>query len=233
MSISPPDPILALALVVVALGLLDRLGQWMEARGWIYWRKRRSQGSVLGSTFLELQKIFESGKAEHVIEARQDGRKEVPDPSAGRLAGDHGEIDACLREARSAVENRLQAEALQALDRVWMRLAVHIRAEHKVLFPALGEAKPDLAATLHTLREDHDFFMATLATLVNHLRQPGVDWTTVASGLEAVHRRLGTHNALEEEGVYPVADRLPPEQRDRLAAEVARELAALPSRYAD
>lgn len=75
--------VLGVLLVLVALVLLDRLGLWMERRGWIYWRKRRSKGT-LGATLLELQKIFESGKSKHVIEAKRDGRKEPPDPGGGK-----------------------------------------------------------------------------------------------------------------------------------------------------
>lgn len=231
MSMSPPDPLLAFALVVVALGLLDRLGLWMEARGWIYWRKRRGQGSALGSTFLELQKIFESGKAEHTLAAKHDTAKESPDPIAGHLANDHAEIDALFREARAALDRNLQAEAHRALDRVWMRLAVHIRAEHKALFPAVAEARPDLAETLGALRQDHDFFMATLATMVNALKGAELDWAAVRSSAEAVQKRLAAHNALEEERIYPVADRLSEVQTRCLAGEVSRELAALPTRY--
>lgn len=70
-------------LVLAALVLLDRLGLWMERRGWIYWRKRRSKGT-LGATLLELQKIFESGKPKHIIEAKRDDRKDPPDPGAGK-----------------------------------------------------------------------------------------------------------------------------------------------------
>lgn len=231
MSMSPPDPLLALALAVVALALLDRLGLWMEARGWIYWRRRRAQGSTLGSTFLELQKIFESGKAEHVLAAKHDTAKESPDPIAGHLAKDHAEIDALCREARAALDRGLQAEAHRALDRIWMRLAVHIRAEHKALFPAVAGARPDLADTLQTLREDHDFFMATLATLVNAMKGTEPDWTAARSSFEAVQRRLATHNALEEERVYPVADGLAEAQRRQLAGDISRELATLPTRY--
>ena len=231
MSMSPPDPLLALALVVVALGLLDRLGLWMEARGWIYWRRRKSQGSVLGSAVLELQKIFESGKTEHVLAARHDTAKESPDPVAGRLAADHAEIDALFREAQAALDRSLQADAHRALDRVWMRLAVHIRAEHRALFPAVAEARPDLAEMIRTLREDHDFFMATLATAVNALKASQPDWPLVRSAAEAVQRRLATHNALEEAHVYPAAGRLPEVQGRRLAGDVSRELADLPTRY--
>jgi len=228
---SPPDPLLALALVLVALGLLDRLGLWMESRGWIYWRKRRAQGSALGATFLELQKIFESGKAEHIIEAMHDGRKETPDPLAAKLAADHREIDHLFREARAAVEQGLQAEAHRALDRIWMRLAVHIRAEHKVLFPAVAEVRPDLEAALQAMREDHDFFMATLAAAVNVLNGPAVNWTAVRFATGSVQQRLASHNALEEERIYPLAEQFPEERRRRLAGDVARELAALPERY--
>lgn len=231
MSMSPPDPLLAVLLALVALGLLDRLGLCMESRGWIYWRKRKAGGSVLGTTFLELQKIFESGKTEHVIEARQGDRKEAPDPLAGLLAEDHREIDSRLEEARKAVADRLQGEALRALDWIWMRLAVHIRAEHKVLFPALAEARPDLRTALQTLREDHDFFMATLAMTVSTLKGARVDWASVASAVEAVHRRLESHNALEEARIYPQVHHLPDGQRKTLAAEATRELADLPSRY--
>ncbi|WP_257306426.1 hemerythrin domain-containing protein [Geothrix campi] len=228
---TPPDPLLAIALALVALGLLDRLGLWMEARGWIYWRRRSAQGSALGSTFLELQKIFESGKAEHIIEAMNDGRKEAQDSLAAKLAADHREIDHLYREARAAVEQRLQAEAHRALDRIWMRLAVHIRAEHKALFPAVAAARPDLGATLQALREDHDFFMATLAGTVKALEGAEVEWATVRSALEAVHRRLASHNTLEEERIYPLVDQFPDEQRRQLVGDVSRELALLPARY--
>lgn len=231
MSMSPPDPLLALALVVVALGLLDRLGLWMEARGWIYWRRRKPQGSVLGSAVLELQKIFESGKTEHLLAAKHDTAKESRDPIAGRLAADHAEIDALFREARAALDRGLQTEAHHALDRVWMRLAVHIRAEHKALFPAVAQARPDLAEALRSLREDHDVFMATLATTVNALKTSGPDWAALRSAVAGLQRRLAAHNALEEARIYPVAEGFPEVQHRRLAGEVSRELADLPTRY--
>jgi iron-sulfur cluster repair protein YtfE (RIC family) len=228
---SPPDPLLAIALVFVALGLLDRLGLWMESRGWIYWRKRRAQGSPLGGTFLELHKIFESGKAEHIIEAMHDGRKESPDPLAAKLGTDHREIDHLFGEAQAAAERRLQVDTHRALDRTWMRLAVHIRAEHRVLFPAVADAQPNLGAVLQSLREDHDFFMSALAGAVNALKSPAVDWTMVRSTLASVHQRLASHNATEEDRIYPLAGQFPEEQRRRLAGDLSRELAALPERY--
>lgn len=69
--------------LLLALWLLDRAGLWAERRGWIYWRRTRPSGNALGAVTLELQKIFESGKATHVIEAKQDAKREAPDPGTG------------------------------------------------------------------------------------------------------------------------------------------------------
>ena len=68
-----------LAAILVAF-LVDRLGLWLESRGWIYWRKKKSSSSAVGSAILELQNIFESGKAKYVIAAKQDPKEQSPDP---------------------------------------------------------------------------------------------------------------------------------------------------------
>lgn len=70
--------------VLLGIILLDRAGLWAERKGWIYWRKKKASGNALGSTTLELQNIFESGKARHVIEAKEDAKAEAPDPGSGR-----------------------------------------------------------------------------------------------------------------------------------------------------
>lgn len=80
-------PMLKAVLLVLAalagLWALDRLALWAERRGWIFWRRRKPAGNALGAATLELQKIFESGKATHVIEAKHDPGKESGDPGAG------------------------------------------------------------------------------------------------------------------------------------------------------
>ncbi|MBP1771652.1 MAG: family N-acetyltransferase [Holophagaceae bacterium] len=70
--------------ILLGLYLLDRAGLWAEQRGWIYWRKKKASGHALGSATLALQDIFESGKARHVIEAKEDAKMEAPDPGSGR-----------------------------------------------------------------------------------------------------------------------------------------------------
>ncbi len=111
-----------------------------------------------------------------------------------------------------------------------MRLAVHIRAEHKALFPALA-GKPDLQACLSSLREDHDAFMAALARAVNALGAQPPDPAGARALLAGVLPRLAAHNRREEAEVYPLADGLAGEMREALLLAIRRELAALPARY--
>ena len=66
----------------VGLYLLDRMALWAERRGWVFYRKTKATGNSLRFTALELQNIFESGKATHVIEAKHDQKKESPDPGS-------------------------------------------------------------------------------------------------------------------------------------------------------
>jgi hypothetical protein len=63
----------ALIAIVVLAGIaggayvLDRLGLWLEARGWLYYRTKR--GSVpLGRAVLETQALLDPNKR-HVLEA--------------------------------------------------------------------------------------------------------------------------------------------------------------------
>ena len=50
---------------------LHRLGLWMEARGWIYYRKKRGSSGGLGTAFLEVQSLLEPS-ARHVLEVKRN-----------------------------------------------------------------------------------------------------------------------------------------------------------------
>jgi hypothetical protein len=71
--------------VAVALFLLDRFLLWCEARGWIYWRRRKSSPGTAAGAFLELQAMLEPGK-EHVlketkrVQEERDDEGEPPEP---------------------------------------------------------------------------------------------------------------------------------------------------------
>lgn len=142
------------------------------------------------------------------------------------LARDHRDIDTLFSEASSTLARSDAAAAHFAMDRAWMRLAVHIRAEHKALFPAILADHPELADLIQTLRADHDFFMETLARLLGQLREPHADRAAIAAAFVEVDERLQTHNRIEETEVYPFAGG-DPALDERLSAE----LAFLPERY--
>lgn len=145
---------------------------------------------------------------------------------AERMGGDHREIDALFEGAFGALTRSDAAAAQAAMDRAWMRLAVHIRAEHKVLFPAVLAGHPELTDLVQGLREDHDAFMETLARLLGELRTPGADFAAITAAFSRVDKRLQSHNELEETQVYPLAGEDP-----ALAPRLAAELAFLPERY--
>lgn len=170
------------------------------------------------------------------------------DLMAELLATDHVELDALGRGLLEVFDLGDAAEALSRLDLVWARLAVHIRAEHLHLFPALhaaseagGPSSTEVEETLSRLRDDHNFFMRELAACVDSLkRQAAGEGSCSPEDLEAVRRkvlgvfeRLVEHNRLEEEEVYtwPLT-LLAGAERDRLYAGVRSELENLPPRFA-
>jgi len=170
------------------------------------------------------------------------------------LVTDHGELDGLGRGLFEAFDRGDAAEVLSKLDMVWARLAVHIRAEHLHLFPALlaasegdghvqgGPSAREVEDALSRLREDHNFFMRELAACVEALKRRAAGERPDAAGeLEAVRRRvlgvferLGEHNRLEEEEVYLwPRTLLGGAERDRLDAAVRKELENLPPRFGD
>lgn len=61
-------------ILVICLGLyiLDRFCLWLEERGYLYYRKRKSDRSgLIGNTLLELQNIF-NPSTQNVIEMKQN-----------------------------------------------------------------------------------------------------------------------------------------------------------------
>jgi hypothetical protein len=82
------DILFWIAGIGVALFALDRLMLWMEARGWIYWRKVKRKGA--GGGFLLGPDIFDPGKR-YLEEAREEQVQEDEedgDDDGKREAGD-------------------------------------------------------------------------------------------------------------------------------------------------
>src|SRR5437763_10360911 len=104
-------------------------------------------------------------------------------PIENRLEEDHRSLDTLVAQLCDALEECDVKGSFARLDLVWARLAVHIRAEHLCLFPALLDAarQPSTSAedvacfdeaqsVINQLRLDHDFFMVELARAVNTMR---------------------------------------------------------------
>jgi hypothetical protein len=178
-----------------------------------------------------------------------------PDAIETLLEADHESIEELIAQLSAALEGQDAEQAFARLDLVWARLAVHIRAEHLCLFPALLDAARQPASSsedstrfeeaqsvISQLRHDHDFFMVELARAVNALR--GVmcsqNSEAVKECLREVRRmvsaitvRLAEHNELEEEQVYLWPAVLFDSTRQTQLAECARrELQNMPSRFA-
>lgn len=169
---------------------------------------------------------------------------------ADLLVQDHAELGDLFGELLRSFEGGDAAAVLPKLDLVWARLAVHIRAEHLHLFPALLDAaahsaRPapgEVRAAVERLREDHDFFMRELAAAVNDLRasvtRPGDAPSEVLDAarrkVSAVAERLEEHNRLEEGRVYLWQGALlDAGVRERLSALLRREIENLPPRFSE
>jgi len=169
-----------------------------------------------------------------------------------RLSDDHRAVDEVLKQLLTAL-NRKDVQASQLkLDLLWARLAVHIRAEHLHLFPAvlsrltkpLDAVAPDSSeaqSIVENLRADHDFFMhelaraiAVLRELPNEIDSPDAEsrLTSVLDAVREIGQRLASHNELEEKQIYLWASTtLTRAEQTQLATEINRELENRPSRF--
>jgi hypothetical protein len=99
------------------------------------------------------------------------------------LASDHDAIDDLFAQSETALKAKDHEQALALLDLAWARLAVHIRAENVRLFPRILQSgdrleagqRERIASLIARLREDHNFFMATLAVAIKLARALGED----------------------------------------------------------
>ena len=142
-----------------------------------------------------------------------------------RLVDDHEDLHRLLEQLKKALREMDVDAARATLDLFWARLAVHIRAEHLRLFPAVLNAAPAVVAQL---RDDHDFFMHELASAISTM--PDLD--QVLTIVKAVEERLAIHNELEESEIYAlIGSILPPEEQAQLASQIDEELRKRPPRF--
>jgi len=163
-----------------------------------------------------------------------------------RLSDDHHAVSEVLEQLLAALENKDVQTSHSRLDLLWARLAVHIRAEHLHLFPAVTNrvAKSDSSEAqemVKNLRADHDFFMHELARAIGILRE--LPHTTVTADNETklaavsdtvrqVAERLATHNEIEENQIYRWSGTVLSESEQlELLARINSELENHPPRF--
>lgn len=155
------------------------------------------------------------------------------------LRSDHDELDTLLHGIFGSLNAADFEGTFRGLDVFWARLAVHIRAEHLHLFPAISglwSADPqfaELPVLIATLRRDHDHFMKELASLVKLMRAAESNKPHVLKEahetLTALKGRLVEHNRIEEERLYN-AGRLFSGGVENISASIQAELNNLPPR---
>ena len=168
------------------------------------------------------------------------------------LLDDHRSVNEVLQQLLAALANKDVRSSYALLDLLWARLAVHIRAEHLHLFPAIlgrlteraGDAGPsqlsEAQSMIETLREDHDFFMHELASAIAVLRELSktttenneAPLTAVANTVREVEKLLIFHNEIEENHVYRWVSTILSDQEQReLATRISAELENRPQRF--
>jgi len=159
-----------------------------------------------------------------------------------RLSDDHHAVSKVLEQLLAALDIKDVQASHSRLDLLWARLAVHIRAEHLHLFPAVTESDSSEAhAIVKNLRADHDFFMHKLARAIGILRElPNTTITAdnetklaaVAETVRQVAERLATHNEIEENQIYRWSSTaLSESQQLELLARINAELENRPPRF--
>jgi hypothetical protein len=174
--------------------------------------------------------------------------------NGGRLlADDHVALDKLQGQLKSALRAGDVEGTHSRLDTFWSRLAVHIRAEHQQLFPAVIDAltissrsqtfAPTLTearSTIEKLRSDHDFFMHELAQAIKILRAlPHEDRETIDRAMNSarstmieIEKRFVIHNQLEETKIYAwTTTILNSREQTDLATRIRIELANRPPRF--
>ncbi len=63
-----------IVLICAVIFSLDRFLLWLESKGWLFYRKRKSSGGFVGNALLELNSIFQPS-SRNVIEVKQNVAK--------------------------------------------------------------------------------------------------------------------------------------------------------------
>lgn len=156
------------------------------------------------------------------------------------LISDHARLGDLLIKVYAAIDTADQAAVFARLDLFWARLAMHIRAEHLHLFPAIlthcenTSGFSGIRDTLTGLRHDHDFFMRELSQAVRSLRE-GAEadmLSKIKTRLLEIEKRLNEHDQIEETDIYPFIKQMAAFSKfGSLNIQIKKDLENLPPRF--
>jgi hemerythrin superfamily protein len=159
------------------------------------------------------------------------------------LSDDHHTAGDVLKQLLTALDNKDVQASYSRLDLLWARLAVHIRAEHLHLFPAVTKHLREAQPIVEDLRTDHDFFMRELARAIAVLRELPEKVVTasdeakldrVRKAVLEIEKRLITHNEIEESNIYRWSSTILTEtEQSELLARINAELENRPPRFSE
>jgi hypothetical protein len=134
--------ILATILTILGVGAavygLDRLGLWLEDRGWLYYRSKRPESGP-ASVLVAMQQFVEPG-VQHVQDARQGRRKEDAAACRERLLACLADCLDAAAVSPEAVRLYLAAAAGAGLD--WREVYAEAVRRHLADHPGLAALMP-------------------------------------------------------------------------------------------
>lgn len=133
--------------IIAILVSLDRLGLWLEDRGWLYYRRKKPTSSPM-SALVAMQQFIEP-RVKHVVEVRHEKRSETD------IEADRERILAMLKEILQSTPVNVEAVRLylssaknlgldwQALYEQAVQAEFHEVPNRASLLPSLATVAPE------------------------------------------------------------------------------------------
>ena len=140
------------------------------------------------------------------------------------MTDDHRACDHAFARAETLAARGEWENAAQALAEFAAALEAHFEAEEEQLFPRFEAVTGMTGGPTQVMRGEHADMRAVLAAMQDAMARR--DAEDFAGEAETLIVMLQQHNMKEEGILYPMCDAQLAGERDRLAAELARRLAA-------
>ncbi|MCC7418468.1 MAG: DUF2249 domain-containing protein [Acidobacteria bacterium] len=149
--------------------------------------------------------VLEAGPERFRVEIRRRG-SDGPRSVTEFLEEDHRHIDAVFPEVERLMAASAFPESADRFEEGACGLLHHIEAEERLLFPAFEQATGIHNGPTSVMRAEHAEIRRIIDAVRAALGQPDADAAKTALG--RLVELLATHNAKEEQILYPMTDRV-------------------------